>query len=812
MFAAAACQDELPAPVEPDQQIPELSGEEFQTVTFSVAVPEDAHTKAISDGLMATNLEYAVYRSEAYIAEDGTEYPAGEYLPVLSQGQNAKIEKDGERKWTATLTLAKNVKYDIVFWAYAEGAPYTFEEENAKIVVNNYTDAANDEVRDAFFGRCDEYAVVTNDTKVELRRPFAQINFASDDYVPYVTDLHLDVTSKIDTDYHAAEEATKYDAARPAVAQTELPTVLNVLDGSVSDYEVVNFALGKTPYDGGDQVLLEVDNGSGVKIPYYWVSMNYVLAAESENTIDNVRATFHYNGEDLKIDVPNVPYKRNYRTNILGTLFTGPARFNVIIVPDYYTPDTIINLWDGVTVTEPSVEDDEYIITTGAELAWVAQQVNAGNDFAGKKVLIASDIRLADCEWTPIGTDEHPFRGTIEALAVTSMLTKSGAAEYYTISGLNVDYTAGPAGLVGVLEGEAINISLYNPVVKGAEYVGAVAGKIFTAGEVNGARIEKGTVTGNHFVGGVVGYAYGSVKNSVVEGLDVNGVYVNDDLDGNKIGGILGFLPLDVAETDVVSGNVVKSLDIKGHKDVAAVVGAAKAANVVGNTVETAVIEAKKTETAGVIVGTAYGENDEVVVLDPEANTYYYEEITVNGEQAKQPEPEQPEPEQPADPWVGENVVSYEMPEYMFTDYPQYCALTELKAYADETNVYARLKTTKGSGVAKLRLCTADTNEGTETIWYWEKSFYSTPIYKSDKASVDVDFNFSLTYNGSPVALNTVVDGDVVYWEMTIPRTAHEHTSAAGAVNIGFVSYDAVGSENGMMPKVWGEMLKVTLP
>lgn len=171
------------------------------------------------------------------------------------------------------------------------------------------------------------------------------------------------------------------------------------------------------------------------------------------------------------------------------------------------------------------------------------------------------------------------------------------------------------------------------------------------------------------------------------------------------------------------------------------------------------------------------------------------------------------EDETPAvDVWAGENVVTYEMPEFMFTDYPQYCALTELKAYADETNLYARLKTTKTSGVAKLRLCTADTNEGTETVWYWEKSFYSTPVYKSDKVSVDADFNFSLSYNGTPVALNTVVDGDVVYWEMTIPRAAHDHTKAVGSVNLGFVAYDANGSENGLMPKVWGEMLKVTLP
>ena len=371
MFAMAACQEELQQPVEEQKPVLEGIEGELQEVTFTVTTPDDAQTKAISDGLKATELEYAVYRAEAYVAKDGTEYPAGEYIPVLSQGQNAKIEKNGERNWTVTLTLAKNVKYDIVFWAYADNAPYTFKEEEAKIIVNNYTDAANDEMRDAFFGRCDEYAVITADTKVYLSRPFAQINFAADDYVPYVTDLHLDVTSKIDTDYHAAEEATAYEVARPAVAQTLLPTVLNVLDGTVGEPKVVDFALGQIPYNTGDQVLLEVDNGSGEKKPYYWVSMNYVLAAEGENTIDNIRATFNYNGENLKIDVPNVPYKRNYKTNILGTLFTGPAKFNVVIVPDF-EGEVIIK--DGQAYAVPEVNGDKYIVKTSAEFAWIAER------------------------------------------------------------------------------------------------------------------------------------------------------------------------------------------------------------------------------------------------------------------------------------------------------------------------------------------------------------------------------------------------------------------------------------------------------
>ena len=162
--------------------------------------------------------------------------------------------------------------------------------------------------------------------------------------------------------------------------------------------------------------------------------------------------------------------------------------------------------------------------------------------------------------------------------------------------------------------------------------------------------------------------------------------------------------------------------------------------------------------------------------------------------------------------WNAETVATYVLDEFMYESYPQYCALTELKAFADETNIYARLKTTTTSGAAKVRFCTADTGEGSQSVWYWEKSTYATATYKSDKASINSDFNFSLSYNGTAVGLETVVDGTDVYWYMTIPRSAHDHTKSAGSVNIGFLTYDAAGAENGFMPKVWGEMLKVTLP
>ncbi len=636
MFALAACQEELQQPVEEQKPVLEGIEGELQEVTFSVNLEDKAQTKAISDGLSANKLEYAVY----YADDRGlsSNYEVGDYIEVLSTGSNAKIEKSGDsdRTWKVTLTLAKNVKYDIVFWAYAEGAPYTFNEAEGKIIVDHYEGAANAEIRDAFYGICKGYSVISSDERVELRRPFAQINFGACDYIPYVTDLGLEVTSKIDTEKHEKVEAVyEYDdpingrllyAERPEVAQCTVPNILNVLDGTVSGEAVVKFQLADIPFKGGDEVLLSAKNAEGETIPYHWMGMNYILAG-SEATINNIHATFHYNGQDLVFDVPNVPYKRNFKTNIIGNLFTENAKFNVVVLPEY---ENEIIIKDGQAYDMPEINGNKYIVKTSMELAWIADQVNSGlNDFAGKTVSIASDINLSNYNWTPIGTNEYPFKGTIQPHEAQ---TKSAAAAF-SISGLKVNHTEGPAGLVGVLNGGAVkNITLVEPVVNGKEFVGAAVGKIFPDGLVEGVTVTGGQVNGNHFVGGLVGHAYGSVKNSAVDGVKVSGVYVDEDLDGAKIGGVIGFHPIDADDTEV-SGNVVKSLEITGKSEVGAVAGAANAKNIKGNGVESATIVADTY--ADVVVGHVFNDEGEDAILDPKANTYVHENITVNGQQAR---------------------------------------------------------------------------------------------------------------------------------------------------------------------------------
>ena len=72
-------------------------------------------------------------------------------------------------------------------------------------------------------------------------------------------------------------------------------------------------------------------------------------------------------------------------------------------------------------------------ITSVQELKDFAAEVNGGNGYAGKTVVLDADIDLAGEEWTPIGTNANSFKGTfdggnhkIQNLVITRGLANEG--------------------------------------------------------------------------------------------------------------------------------------------------------------------------------------------------------------------------------------------------------------------------------------------------------------------------------------------------------------------------------------------------
>lgn len=293
MFVAGSCQK--------NQHTAEPS--DLADVTFSIDLPV-APTKAIGDGLSAVELYYAVFNQE------------GGYINSLAQQQVVAVSG---KKATVELKLVRQYTYSIVFWAQAPGAPYTFTPATGTVAVD-YSGDANDDLRDAF---CALHKFTVPDAAkfgetVTLTRPFAQINFGAADFAP-ITELGL--------------------AVKSTVAFTGLANQYDILNGKVSGDAATSFAATTVPAQYATPETLTVGN-----VDYAYVSMNYILAPISavENKLANITATFEYNGSSVVVNVPNVPYKRNFRTNIIGDLFTTDATFNIVVDEAFLNPDFIV--------------------------------------------------------------------------------------------------------------------------------------------------------------------------------------------------------------------------------------------------------------------------------------------------------------------------------------------------------------------------------------------------------------------------------------------------------------------------------------
>ena len=155
MLFAASCSSE---------KLDEPNGD--GNVTFAVQLPTGLQSRTIADGTTATKLYVSVYE------KDGTAP-----LTVSPAVQDINLTTN------VTLQLVTGKTYDIVFWAQAADAPYTYEATGRKVQMNYASAPANAENRDAFFYIWNDFTVTgPMNENVTLKRPFAQLNFAASDW------------------------------------------------------------------------------------------------------------------------------------------------------------------------------------------------------------------------------------------------------------------------------------------------------------------------------------------------------------------------------------------------------------------------------------------------------------------------------------------------------------------------------------------------------------------------------------------------------------------------------------------------------
>lgn len=268
-------------------------------VTFTLQTPGLA-TKAIADGTNVDIVYYEIYKA----GSDHRNAVIGGVEPLIDG-----VIEDYDGHATLSLNLLQGQEYVALFWAQVDGHQF-YNVEDLRNVTVDYTDAfANDENRAAFCKALEFDTHQARSEKVELVRPFAQINLGT-------------TKESLDIDYHIDLEES-YMAVQGA------GTTFNVFTHKTDDESVnVEFALAAVP----DQMLEA--NGS----EYAYAGMNYILVPSDEATV-NVSYTIKTDVGSVTRQVPAVPVKQNHRTNLLGNLLTQETAIEIVVDPDFYTPD-----------------------------------------------------------------------------------------------------------------------------------------------------------------------------------------------------------------------------------------------------------------------------------------------------------------------------------------------------------------------------------------------------------------------------------------------------------------------------------------
>lgn len=269
-------------------------------VSFMVEVPGASVTKAYGEAEKATKLYYQVF-DNAGAPIEGLGVQTADLV-----GKAAKV----------SFQLVKDQTYNFVFWAQTtETGYYTIDEtEGLKKITADYATHkdANDENRDAFFAV--ETITVSGPVakEVKLTRPFAQINIGTKDQLKAG---------------NATAPAIDFTGAKSSVTVKGVPTVFSPLAATPETMltvpATVTFASAAIPT--GPLKVNETD--------YNYLAMNYVFAP-AEGTVCDLTAEIVLTGrEPIQLSSPTTPIKRNWRTNILGSLLTSSVDYDVVVDP-----------------------------------------------------------------------------------------------------------------------------------------------------------------------------------------------------------------------------------------------------------------------------------------------------------------------------------------------------------------------------------------------------------------------------------------------------------------------------------------------
>ena len=357
---------------------------ETVTARFTVAVPGLSDSKAVSqyiaDGTKATELLFRAYDA------------SGRHLENLDQ----TVTVSG-RKAEVSVKLLQGAGYKLLFWAQAPGKYAITHDADGQpqvsIASTELPGMMNSDDHDAFYA-VEEFTPQGGalDASVSLRRAFAQLNVGvnSEDYYAVVSNLNI-------SGYFESSLTIK-----------GVPGTLHLFTGEVSGQADVNYNYVKLT----DSFLSDGITDGGIF--HRRLAMVYVFAPATGALHDvgldvkvmqegNIKYQFHK-------DVPGVPLKRNYRTDILGRVFTVTGTLSVQVRADFGTPDNNLDLTPAAPLPEPEAVD----LGLPSGTKWASFNVGAtkpeeyGNRYAWgeTEVKADADFKASTYKWGVAGNSQ----------------------------------------------------------------------------------------------------------------------------------------------------------------------------------------------------------------------------------------------------------------------------------------------------------------------------------------------------------------------------------------------------------------------
>lgn len=253
---------------------------------------------------------------------------------------------------------------------------------------------------------------------------------------------------------------------------------------------------------------------------------------------------------------------------------------------------TVDSAWDGSIAAAfaggTGTESDPYQIADGAQLAYLASEVNKGQTYENSYFVLTADIDLANHDWTPIGNSfsDALFDRTGYRLFAGNLDGKGHTISNISIGTENTPLESDVFGLFGATSGKISNLNLDDVTIHGTAknvsgYViglaGALAGS--AGGPIENCHVTNLSMTMNtpdsgmtaaYWIGGLVGALDGS---QYIEECSASGTI--KELSGKgSIGGLIGELgkaaKITYSHADVALD--VKS-DYPGGADVGGLIG-----------------------------------------------------------------------------------------------------------------------------------------------------------------------------------------------------------------------------------------------